>query len=222
MGRGRTFLELRYDKPPDALAAWSGDAIKKLLGLVWSSCELYCNEGLAGKDLTLADEQLERDLTQDIALRLGDLVTLMEPFRVQHERSELMSPLRKRPRPPQCDIGFVWRADERIMWPVEAKILRSASNVAPYLTEVTDNYLICRKAPLSSGGAMLGYLLSGSPHEAFENISAGLRCTLQNEPNFSGRNHKTSDHERTAETCRDSPREFRCHHLLVEIGTFGT
>lgn len=221
MGRGRTFLELRYDKPPDTLAAWSRDAIRKLLTLVWSSCDLYRSEGLAGTDLTVADEQLERDITQDIALRLSDLVTHMEPFRVQHERYELMSPLRKRPRPPQCDIAFVWRADDRIMWPVEAKILRNPNNVADYLTEIKDNYLTCRKAPLSPAGAMLGYLLSGSPEQAFRNISSGLKCSLQDEPSFSGRNHKTSEHERSAGSCKNSPRKFRCHHLLMEISMPG-
>ena len=217
MRRGRTFLELRYDQPPDTLAAWSGDAVKKLLTLVWSSCDRYCTEGLAGIDPTLADEQLERDMTQDIALRLGDLVSHIEPFRVQHERAELMSPLRKLRRPPQCDIGFVWRADDRIMWPVEAKVLRSATIVSDYLREIRDNYLTCRKAPLSPGGAMLGFLLSGSPGDAFDNISAGLNCSLQAEPSFSNRNHRTSDHERNAESCKGSPREFRCHHLLLEI-----
>ena len=222
MARGRTFLELRYDKPPDALAAWSEDAVTKLLGLVWSSCDRYLKEGFASKHLTLADEQIERDLTQDIALRLMDLLTRMEPFRIQHERSELMSPLRKRRRPPQCDIAFVWREDDRIMWPIEAKVLRSASNIAEYVSEIANNYLTCRKAPLSSGGAMLGYLLSGSPKEAFDRISASLDCLLEDEPNFLARNHKISDHERTAATCRESPREFRCHHLLLALNDLRT
>lgn len=82
---------------------------------------------------------------------------------------------------------------------------------------VTGNYLTCRYAPFSREAAMLGYLLKGMPEIAFKNIALAVARDLSDHPDFSERNHKTSDHDRTVPTGKKYPVKFRCHYLLLQL-----
>jgi hypothetical protein len=95
--------------------------------------------------------------------------------------------------------------------------LRSDGSVAEYVSEITGNYLTCRYAPFSSEAGMLGYLLKGMPETTFNNIAAAIPRDLSDHPDFSGRNHKTSDHDRTVPAGKKYPAKFRCHHLLLQL-----
>jgi hypothetical protein len=55
------------------------------------------------------------------------------------------------------------------------------------------------------------------PETAFNNIVAAIPCDLSDHSDFSGRNHKTSDHDRTVPTGKKYPVKFRCHHLLLQL-----
>ncbi len=64
---------------------------------------------------------------------------------------------------------------------------------------------------------MLGYLLKGIPETAFKNIAVAVPCVLSDHPDFSGHNHKISDHQRNLPVGKTYPVKFRCHHLLLQL-----
>ncbi|MEK7686563.1 MAG: hypothetical protein AAB466_14195 [Verrucomicrobiota bacterium] len=162
-------------------------------------------------------KDLERSLTQLLAPRIRRVMSGDEPFDFEHgpyERETMKPPPAQ---PPQYDLAFVLRADERVMWPLEAKKLETDGAVADYVDDVRNQFLRCRYAPFSSEGAMLGYLLSGSPAIVFKNISAKVPCSLEDHPAFPNRPHKFSRHRRQVAAGKSHPREFRYHHLILEF-----
>jgi hypothetical protein len=140
-----------------------------------------------------------------------------EFFDIQHEVYEIESSQSAQAQPPQYDIAFILTANERIIFPLEAKVLKSDSAVGEYIKEIKDNFITCRYAPFSSQGGMLGYLFSGDSNKAFTNIATKVPCTLNDHPDFPTRDHKTSDHQRVVPPGKSYPAEFRCHHLLLKI-----
>lgn len=144
-------------------------------------------------------------------------MTGYEPFDVQHEVYEWESRQSAQAQPPQYDIAFFLRANERIIWPLEAKVLSSDGAVAPYVQDIQNQFLTCRYAPFSSEGGMLGYLFSGEPSRAFNIIGVRVPCTLSHHPDFLDREHKTSAHQRTVPVSKNYTRDFRCHHLILQI-----
>jgi hypothetical protein len=62
---------------------------------------------------------------------------------------------------------------------------------------------------------MLGYLLSGDPAVAFNNISSHIPCRMKAHPFFIARPHRVSKHTRQVPLGKKYPRRFTCHHLLL-------
>ncbi len=218
--RGRTIAELRWRDTPDFVEvakSWRGDAITVLVGLVWQGYDLLREEVLSEIDSNQAEEQLERSITQLLERRIRISMTGYEPFDVQHEVYEWESRQSAQAQPPQYDIAFFLRANERIIWPLEAKVLSSDGAVAPYVQDIQNEFLTCRYAPFSSEGGMLGYLCSGEPNTAFSRIEASVHCPLSDHPQFPNRNHKTSHHRRLVPSGRQYPADFCCHHLILQI-----
>ena len=191
---------------------WCRDQAEILLGFVWQAYEQIKIDQpfIDGHDL-------ERSITQALEPRIHREMSGDEPFFVQHgpyERATMQAPPAQ---PPQYDISFTLRADERIMWPMEAKVLETAGAVAEYIKDIREQFLTCRYAPYSGDGAMLGYLLSGSASEAFNNIAKKTPCTLEDHLAFSSHPQKLSRHTRTGPHCKAHNVEFRCHHLILEF-----
>ena len=220
MARRRTILEACFPDTQDfaALAgAWPSDLIDQMLGFVWGAYDLLAKEVLAKIDCRNADKDLERSITMTLELRIRDLMSGYESFVVQHGRYEQETMLDPPAQPPQYDIAFVYRDNERVMWPLEAKVLRTDRTVAAYVADVKEQFLTCRYAPFVDSGAMLGYLLSGVPDNAFRSVAASLGCELQDYAAFGSRNHKASDHLRQVPDGKPYPIPFRCHHLMMEL-----
>jgi hypothetical protein len=198
---------------------WQPDAITVLLNLIWQGYDLYQSDVLSKIDLSQADDQLERDITQSLSIYIERSKTGFEPFSIRSEWFEMEMREPSPARPKQYDLAFVWSnpTNPRIVWPLEAKVLRSDGSVKKYVNEITDNYLTCRYAPFSSEAGMLGYLLKGIPETAFNKIAVDVPCVLSDHPDFSGRNHKISDHDRIVPTGEKYPVKFRCHHLLLQL-----
>jgi hypothetical protein len=196
---------------------WCPDAITILVKLVWEGYDLLVTDILSQINCTGGEEQLERSITQSLERKIRRNMTGDEPFDVQHEVYEFESSKSSQAQPPQYDIAFILKANERVIWPLEAKILNSDGDVAEYIKEINGNFLTCKYAPFSSEAGMLGYLISGDPSTAFKNIAAKVPCELTHHPFFPNRNHKTSDHRRTVSLDKQYPIEFRCHHLLFNI-----
>ena len=218
--KGLTIPELRWPSTPEfsILAdAWNKDASIILLGYIWQAYDSLQKEVLTLIDCDRADEELERSITQLLEPLIHKTMTGYEPFYVQHGAYENETRQPSPAQPPEYDIAFVLTANPRIMWPLEAKVLRTAGRIAAYVKDVLNEFLTCRYAPFSKEAGMLGYLFGGDPDQAFEHIARELKCRLHNHAAFAGRPHMTSDHNRNVRKNKSYPREFRCHHLILKI-----
>jgi len=218
--RRLTIGEARWPDTPEfstVAARWSRNASSVMLGFVWKGYELLCEEVLYQIDVVLADEQLERSITQILTPKIRDCMTSFEPFDIEQGVYEYATRVSVSAQPPLYDLAFVLKSNPRIMWPMEAKVLRSDGDVGRYVNEITDNFLTCRYAPFSGEGAMLGYLLAGDPAIVFENIAFKTPCSLKDHPAFFSHPHKTSDHIRTVPIDKHYPINFRCHHLIMPL-----
>ncbi len=216
----RTIGEARWPDVAEFVTlakAWQTDAITQLLGFVWRAYDLLCGRVLSRIDCTQADRDLERNITQYLEPLIREVMPGCLPYYVQHAPHEFETARDAPAQPPVPDIGFVMRANARIMWPLEAKTLRSGKAVGAYVEEIRENFLTCRYAPFSSEGGMLGYLVAGDPLTAFENIAAQLECELQDHPGFPERDHKTSRHRRAVPPGKPYPPGFRCHHMVFPL-----
>lgn len=198
-------------------ARWNRNASTVMLGFVWKGYELLCEEVLFKIDVALADEQLERSITQILTPQIRDCMTGYEPFHIEQGVYEYETSVSASAQPPLYDLAFVLKSNPRIMWPMEAKVLRSDGDVGRYVNEITGNFLTCRYAPFSGEGAMLGYLLAGDPARAFENIAINTPCILEDHPDFGSHAHKTSDHNRSVPADKTYSINFRCHHLIMPL-----
>ena len=194
---------------------WAEDAASILLGFVWKGYDLMRAELLDRFDVTQAEENLERSISQLLQPRIAQKMTGDEPFYVQHGPYENESRAGGNAQPPQYDIAFVFRQNEAVMWPLEAETLKTDGSVLEYAKGVRLNFLRCRYAPFVAEGAMLGYLFSGKADTAFKNIAAELSCVLVHNRNFASRAHKVSRHRRIVPKGKTYPVNFSCHHLIL-------
>ena len=144
-------------------------------------------------------------------------MTGYEPFYVQHgpyERETMMPPPAQ---PPEYDLAFVLRANERIMWPIEAKVLETPKAITGYVNDINEQFLTCRYAPFSGSGAMLGYLLTGNAAEAFNTIAQKLLCALDPVPEHTDNNNRVSRHARgQCQPVKIIRLPFSCYHVILE------
>lgn len=204
------------DSAPDpsfiAMAcAWMHDPAQWLLGFIWTAYD-----GMRAHPPVINTHDLERSITQLLEPRIRDAMTGFEPFYIQHGSFERETMAAPPAQPPAYDLAFVFRTDERIMWPLEAKVLETPGTLADYERDVKQQYLTCRYAPFSGSGAMLGYLLSGSAADTLVRIAKKLGCSLDAVSEFPLRPHRVSNHYRSVPTGKAYPADFGCHHLVLE------
>ena len=191
--------------------SWMQNPARQLLSFIWRAYE-----NMRASPPHVDTKDLERSITQLLEPRVRDVMTGYEPFYIQHgpfERETMKAPPAQ---PPEYDLAFVLRADERIMWPMEAKILETPKSVANYIRDVQNEFLTCRYAPFSSSGAMLGYLLTGKPDDAFAVIAEKLSCTLEPVSEHSAKPNRLSLHQRIVPAGKPYPAEFGCYHIILE------
>ena len=216
----QTYPERRWPDTPEfnsVLRSLKKGGSTTLLELVWKGYDAFCSEVLSQVDPSQEDEHLEITITQLLEPKIHDAMTGYEPFRVQHSPYEYETRTDAPGQPPQYDMAFVFRSNPRVMWPLEAKVLRTDGSAAEYIKEIRSNFLTCRYAPFSNEAAMLGYLLEGDAQVAFSNIGKKGNWKLNKHPQFPGRDHRTSDHKRTIPEGKTYPANFRCHHLLFKL-----
>ena len=192
-------------------SAWIKSPAQQLLGFVWTAYDNMRTElpPVDGRDL-------ERSITQLLEPRIRDAMTGDEPFYIQHgpfERETMKPPPAQ---PPEYDLAFVLRADERIMWPMEAKVLETPNKTAEYERDIREEFLTCRYAPFSNTGAMLGYLLTGKADDALEAIAKKLGCSLDVISDIPSRPNRISTHSRAVPDGKPYPAIFGCYHLILE------
>jgi hypothetical protein len=210
----KTVGELLWPNPVEFIASLDGAkdlASVQLLELIWKGYDLLAEE-LAKIDFSAPFDDLERELSQLLEKRIHEVMSGFEPFVIQHSPYERETRRPAPAQPPQYDLAFILRANERVMWPLEAKILPRA--LAQYVEDVQSEYLTCRYGPFSTEGGMLGYVLSGEIEDHFSAIAAQIPAVLVGHPAFVSRPHRVSDHTRTVPPGRSYPAAFRIHHLL--------
>jgi hypothetical protein len=220
LAKKSTFSERRWPNTAEFtsfLSEWNASGSAVLLKLVWKGYDIFYREVLAGIDCSKDDEDLERDITMLLEPRIRQAMTGDEPFYVQHSSYERETRKKSPAQPPEYDIAFVCHNNPRIMWPLEAKILRTDSALSEYVKEVKNNFLTCRYAPFSAEAGMIGYLLSGMPQKVFDKIAHSLECTLYDHPEFKERSHKFSEHQRKVPPKKFYPRSFCCHHIILKV-----
>ena len=204
-----------HSVPPEFVSLagrWCANQSANLLASVWQGYDLLSSEPPSRFDR----RDLERSITQLLELRIRKVMSGDEPYDVQHSPRERET-MKSRGQPPEYDLAYVLRADERIMWPLEAKVLETDGDVGEYIKDLKNEFLTCRYAPFSSEGAMLAYLLSGKPEIVFGNLATKIPCRLTAHQDSWGRHHKTSDQQRQVEKGKPYPKDFCCHHLIMEF-----
>ena len=191
--------------------SWMRNPSSQFLGFIW-----LAYEDMRASPPHVDTRDLERSITQLLEPRARDVMTGDEPFYIQHGSFERETMRPPPAQPPEYDLAFVFRADERIMWPMEAKVLETSKNLAAYIRAIQHEFLTCRYAPFSSSGAMLGYLLTGDPHDTFATIAGQLGCTLEPVSEYPAKPNRLSKHTRTVPAGKLYPAEFDCYHMILE------
>lgn len=192
--------------------AWLRTPSHSVLRFVWSGYDQMVLDQpvVDGRDL-------ERSITQLLEPRVRAAMTGFEPFYVQHGAFEHETMAAQPAQPPQYDLAFVWRTDERVMWPLEAKVMPTPNTVAPYAADVLGEFLTCRYAPFTASGAMLGYLLTGTTSVALQRISTKMGIQLLGTSAGAMRAERVSHHQRSVPRGKTYPIEFDCYHLVLQF-----
>ena len=190
--------------------SWMNNPGHRFLNFIWLGYE-----NMRTESPTVDSRDLERSITQLLEPRVRDAMSGDEPFYVQHGPFERETMKRPPAQPPEYDLAFIFRADERIMWPIEAKVLERPSGIAEYVRDVNREFLTCRYGPFANSGAMLGYLLSGHADEVFEAIECKLDCILCEVKEHPTRPNRVSQHSRKVPGGKAYPRDFHCYHLVL-------
>ena len=218
---GRTLLDLVWPNESQDYVAlarnWGDDALEIMMSASWKGYEDLVNEWLGGVDRAQADEELERTISQLLEPCIRRHLSGEEPYIVQHGCYEFATRKPAPAQPPQYDIAFVLTENRKVMWPMEAKVLRTDRAVARYVRDVREEFLKGRYAPFVNGGAMLGYLLSGLSTRALDNIEHALECSLERFRHFDQNLHRVSLHIRELEKKEFVSGSFRCHHLIMLV-----
>ena len=193
-------------------AAWMKHPVASLLPLVWSA---YDQMNLDRP--TIDSRDLERSITQLLEPRVRDAMSGFEPFYIQHGTFERETMAKPPAQPPEYDLAFVWRADERVIWPLEAKVLETPSRLADYDRDLRQEFLTCRYAPFTASGAMIGYLLSGRAHDALDRIATRIGTALDRLSPDDTRPQRVSRHVRPVPQGKAYPAAFACFHLILEF-----
>lgn len=219
--RGVTPYNLRWPVTPEftqVASKFSRNAINHMLESVWQGYTSLKKEFISKIDISLADEELERTITQALQPHIRNCLSGDESYDVQHGSYEPETRTPAPAQPPEYDIAFFLKTNGRIMWPLEAKIMRSPACVAPYVKDINDEFLTGRYAPFSRSAAMLGYLLSGSASDVPPNIEKRLRTTLHPHLTLYPRyNHHISNHSRHLLDPSWASGDFQCHHLIMPL-----
>lgn len=220
MRRRKTISEQIWPKDTsfNSLKAWPGDAGCVILRRVWAAYDDLDASILSQVDWSQAEDEVERSLTAYHSAKIQERQTGDEPFILLPEMPEFETRQPAPARSKAYDFGFVMRGgDYSMVWPIEAKVLKSDKKLGPYLHDLDDKFLKCKAAPFSHEGALIGYLLSGSPSVVFDGIAAHIGQLLFSHAAFPSRNHRTSTHKRDVPKDKPYPKDFLCHHLVMEL-----
>ncbi|MBL8797701.1 MAG: hypothetical protein JNM56_27630 [Planctomycetia bacterium] len=194
-----------------------GDGMKVMLGYVWAGFDSFKKEILdKNPPPTRTNTDLERDLTEMLYPYILRTLPAALPYYLLHERKEREKAILGR-QPPEPDLSFVLRANIRVTFPMDAKVLErdAVATLTDYADTVRNRFLTGGYAPFSKEGAMIAFLLAGSVRTVFQNLAVAIGCTISQRAYIAGRQHRTSSHVRSAAACQYT--RFRCHHMILPM-----
>lgn len=207
--------ELRWptdDESRQQAEAWAAGVSIQVLGWTWRAFDAMRANVLSRVDMRQPLEQLERDLTSkhfiEIQRIYGAETDGLSSIIPHHEFPENESASGGSAKPPASDISFIWYDNQRVSWPIEAKVVPTPGTLAEYLTD-TKKFTEGIAAPFVGEGAQIAYLFTGKIDEFFKNLGTRLPSPLQSMTEFSGRAHRVSSHART------SIPDLQLHHMAM-------
>ena len=219
------FDDLFPDSLPEFAAiahVWPDHVVVQMLTLVWDAFDrVRALPRFDELDFTKDYAQLERSLTDlhaiQVTLLFAQSTSDFESFVPHHEAWEFENLTQPSARPPSCEIGFVFRANPRIRWSVEAKVLQSPTNTHRYVDDL-NKYLEGTGSPFSTQAALGAYLVSGKPDDVFAKLAQVLRQQIRPHAAFRERPHRVSQHQRDKlKLPTSTPSHFICHHLIFAL-----
>jgi hypothetical protein len=200
---------------------WNEALTTELLSFVWEAYDELKKSFAGFIDWDQDFDDLERSISEELERNIHGVLRHdpFLPYTVQHGAYERETRMPAPAQPPEYDIACQWLADPRIMWPLEAKVLKGSNttDVADYVRTLKERFLTGRYAPFSGGGAMLGYLKGCKAEQIFERIEQDLSTLLKTDAAFKEREHRTSSHDRQVTEGKDYPVRFHCHHLMLDL-----
>ena len=179
---------------------WADGVSSQVLDWTWRAFDALRANVLSRVNMSQPLEQLERDLTSkhfiEIQRLFGAETDGFSSIVPHHEFPENESRPGGSGKPPASDISFIWYDNQRVSWPIEAKIVPTPGTLAAYLAD-TQKFIDGIVAPFSGVGAQIAYLLTGKTDDFFHNLSLRLPVPLQAVTEFSTRAHRVSFHART-------------------------
>ncbi|MBN1360417.1 MAG: hypothetical protein JW993_07490 [Sedimentisphaerales bacterium] len=222
MSRRAAFREQAWPEDPvfkELALKWAEAVSEQVLDWVWRAFDALRIGPMAQVDLTRSAEQLERDLAnlhfieiQSLWRRETDGFSALSPG---HEIPEFESRHSAQAKPPAHDLGFVHLENPRVIWPIEAKVVRKPCALSAYLTDVREKFVAGIAAPFVDQGAMIGYLLAGTAREVFASLESELSQTLKHPSAFAARDHRTSFHGRDKSPFGRALPDLLLHHLVM-------
>lgn len=215
MTRRSTFSEMRWPMDAASLAqaqGWAESVSIQVLDWTWRAFDNLRATHLSQVDLDQPLEQLERDLTSKHFILINQI------WAQETQGYSSVSPVHEFPenetrpaapgKPPAYDLAFVWQENQRVTWPIEAKVLKTPAAVAEYMRDVK-KFVSGTAAPLVGQGGLIAYLLTGQAAEFFAQLQLYLIAKLEPASAFSPRPHRTSRHHRKTAPI------LHLHHLVM-------
>lgn len=192
-----------------------------MLGAVWRAYDELHASNWANIPWQEDFDDLERLLSEELVQAIRRNMDGFMPVYAEHGPYERETRSASPAQPRQYDIAFKANEKPWMMWPLEAKVLKSDAdtnaNLGDYVETLKERYLNCVYAPFSNSGAMLAYMKAPDPETAATHIATRLACSLAQNAEFADRCHKTSHHKRKVPAGKSYPDQFKCHHLLMPL-----
>lgn len=214
-------MDLIWPETPEFTSVaerFTTDGLKRMLQTVWDGYDGLVAEFLFQIDIDAAEEEIERGITMILVQCINTRLSGLEPYFVMHGPYENETRKAAPAQPPQYDIAFILNGNHRVMWPLEAKVMRTPRNVAPYVRDISNEFLTGRYAPFSKSAAMIGYLLSGRSEDTVLHIENRLGVKLNVFPPFHPEyTHHVSVHYREVQKPGHVGSFFQCHHMIMPM-----
>lgn len=189
----------------------------RLFTLLWQAYDELLID-MRGFDFKLIDTRIEDSISRALVHRIQCRMNNTEPFLVNTQVEETASRKSERGSCPTYDIACTLKRNARLIYPLEAKVVRDARGVGAYLSEIQNNFLTGRYAPFCTEGGMIGYLIGVAAAPTYNSIGVASGFKLEVYQDCPRRPHWTSKHARPKSLLLPSlSNEFCCHHLLMEF-----